>query len=142
MSIAVPIFSGTCDVAGRVHLHAKAAFTAYLSRLKNKPIEVVVREKRPTRSRNANAYWWGVCIPLIADSLGYQPHEHEAVHDAVVRQIAGLRPGSDPRLEIRASTHDMDKEDFGILIEQTIIWAATELGIAIPDQDSAEAKVA
>lgn len=81
-------------------------------------------------------------IPLIAESLGYQPHEHEAVHDAVVRQIAGLRPGSDPRLEIRVSTHDMDKEDFGILIKQTIIWAATELGVVIPDPSQAEGKAA
>lgn len=129
-------------MAGRVHLHAKAAFTAYLSRLKNKPIELVVREKRPIRSQQANRYWWGVVIPLIADSLGYQPHEHEAVHDAVVRQIAGLRPDSDPRLQIRVSTHDMDKEDFGLLIEQTIIWAATDLGIAIPDPQSAEGKAA
>jgi len=129
-------------MAGRVQLHAKSAFSAYLSRLKNKPIELIIREKRPVRSRNANAYWWGVVIPLIAEELGYLTHEHEAVHDAVVRKIAGLRPGSDPKLEIRVSTHDMDKEDFGALIEQTVIWAATDLGVIIPDPTQAEVKAA
>lgn len=110
-------------------------FKAYLSKLAGQPVTITVSKAKSKRSRNANAYWWGVVIPCIADSLGYLPYEHEAVHDAVVRQIIGLRPGADPRLQIRQSTHDMDKEDFGVLIEATVIWAATELGIVIPDPD-------
>ena len=134
----IPVWSGVCDASGVMHLDAKRAFKAYVARLKNSAIELVVRKKRQTRSLKANAYWWGVVIPTIADELGYLQHEHEAVHDAVVRQIAGLRPGSDQRLQIRASTHDMSVEDFGLLIEQTVIWAAGE-GIVIPDPEHAEA---
>lgn len=130
-----PVWSAVCDGSGRLHLDAPAVFKAWCAKLANQPVQVIVRKARQNRSKNANAYWWGVVIPCIADSLGYLPYEHEAVHDAVVRHIVGLRPNSDPRLQIRQSTHDMDKEDFGVLIESTVIWAATELGIVIPDPD-------
>lgn len=110
-------------------------FRAYLSKLAGKRIRLTIEEDRPVRSRNANAFWWAVVIPAIADELGHPKHEHDAVHDAVVRHIAGLKPNTDPRLQIRVSTHDMDMEDFGVLIEQAVIWAATDLGIVIPDPD-------
>lgn len=117
---------------------APGVCTAYLSKLAGttgKRIRVIFEPETSRRSLNANRYWWGVVIPHIADALGYLPYEHDAVHDAVVRQIVGLRPDSDPRLQIRQSTHDMDREDFGALIEATVIWAATDLGIVIPDPD-------
>ena len=116
-------------------LDATGVYRACLQKLAGKRIRLTIEEDKPARSHQANRYWWGVVIPLIAKELGYLPYEHEAVHDAVVRQIVGLRPGSDPRLQIRQSTHDMDREDFGVLIEATVIWAATELGIVIPDPD-------
>ena len=50
-------------------------------------------------------------------------------------KVAGLKADSDPRLKIRVSTADgsMDDEDYGVLIEQAIVWAAADLGIVIPD---------
>lgn len=130
-----PLWLGACDSTTTLHLDAPALFKAFLSKFAGKRIRLRIEEDRPVRSRNANAYWWGVVIPCIADALGYLPYENDAVHDAVVRQIVGLRPGADPRLQIRQSTHDMDRDDFGVLIESTVIWAATELGIVIPDPD-------
>jgi hypothetical protein len=131
----VPTFTGVVDRDGKLHLDCPTVFKAFVSSLKNAAVDIVVQKRRQTRSQRANRYWWGVVIPSIAKELGYLPYEHEAVHDAVVRQIVGLRPGSDPRLSIRQSTHDMDVEDFGNLIEATVIWAATELGIVIPDPE-------
>lgn len=131
----MPTFTGVVDAKGALHLDATAVFKAYLSKLANAPIELIVRRKRQKRTLKANSYWWGVVIPEIADSLGHLEHEHEAVHDAVVRHIAGLKPDCDPRLQIRVSTADMDMDDFGVLIEATVIWAATELGIVVPDPE-------
>jgi hypothetical protein len=130
-----PVWSAVCDSTGKLHLDSPSVFKAWVATLANKPVEIIVRQQRRNRSKRANAYWWGVVIPTIADALGYLPYEHEAVHDAVVRKIVGLRPESDPRLEIRQSTHDMDVQDFGVLIEATVIWAATDLGVVVPDPD-------
>ena len=96
-----------------------------------------MRVARRKPSRQKRGFWWAVVIPTIASELGYLDCEHDAVHDAVVRAVAGLKPGSDPRLEIRVSTSDeaMDDEDYGVLIEQATIWAATDLGIIIPDPE-------
>lgn len=140
MSAFTPVFTGVVDLAGQLHLDARVAFSAVLKKFRGQHVELVIRKKRQTRSLQANRYWWGVIIPLIAEELGYLPHEHDAVHDAVIRHLVGVRPGSDPRLQIRATTHDMDTEDFGMLIEHAIIWAASDLGIVIPDPHSVESR--
>lgn len=132
---AAPVWFGACDQDAKLHLDAPSVFKAFLSKFAGKRVRLRLELDTPVRSKNANKYWWGVVIPCIADELGYLPHEHEAVHDAVVRHLVGLRPCSDPRLQIRQSTHDMDRDDFGVLIESAVIWAATELGIVIPDPD-------
>ncbi len=135
MASPAPQWGAFCDSTGKVQFDAAGIVKAYLSKLAGKRIRVTIEEDRPKRSRNANAYWWGVVIPCLAKELGYLPYEHDAVHDAVVRHLVGLQPGSNPKLQIRQSTHDMDREDFGVLIESAAVWAATELGIVIPDPD-------
>lgn len=143
MASPSPVFTGIVDVQGKLHLDAKGVFVGFLRSLANKPIEIVVRVKRRQRSLNQNRWYFGVIVPMIAEHCGYQRHEYDALHDELVRVHLGLRPEPNP-LKLRVSTSDPDftTADFAEYCEQVRIWAATELGVVIPDPETAEAQAA
>ncbi len=143
MGSPAPVFSGVVDPRGVLRLDARSVLAAYLKRLANKPVELIVRVKRRQRSRNQNAWYWAVIVPMIAEHCGYQPHEHDALHDELVRMHLGLRPEPNPlKLRISTSDPDMSTADFAEYCEQVRIWAAADLGVVIPDPESAEATAA
>ena len=139
MRRADPVFHAVIDSTGKPHITALAAWRVLLRRYRGMSVELVVRPQRVRRSRQANAYWWAVVIPTIADDLGYPPAEQAAVHDAVVRALRGTV--GDEKLPVRPSTATMDRDDFAALVDEAIVWAATTLGVVIPDPDRAEARV-
>jgi hypothetical protein len=130
-----PVWPGHVDGEGVVHLDSPRLFKAYTAGFKNHEIEIVLRKRKRQRSRSQNGYWWSVVIPMVAEACGYQRHEHEAVHDELIRVLVGLKPDSNPALQIRVSTTEMDTQDFNTLIESVQIFAAEKMGIVIPDPD-------
>lgn len=141
MAKPTPVFSGVITTDGVVRLDARDLFHRYLKTLANKPIQLVVKVLTRQRSNNQNRWYWGCIVPAIAEHCGYQPHEHEALHDELVRKFLGLRPDPNP-LGLRVSTSDPDfsTADFAEYCEQVRIWAATDLGVVIPDPEQVEVK--
>lgn len=111
----------------------REAFLRYLGSHKGERIAIVLKAAFRRRSQNQNAYWRGVVVPLFAEKCGYLPHEHNAVHDELMRVLVGLRPDSHPELQIRVSSRDLDTTQFNQLIEAAQIFAAEKLGLVIPD---------
>jgi hypothetical protein len=133
--VKAPKWPAAVDKDGKLHLDSPNGFKAWVKTLANTPVEVIVRKVQRQRSRNQNAFWWSVVVPMFAEECGYQPHEHEAVHDELMRVLVGMKPDAHPELKIRQSSTEMSTEDFNILIEQAQIFGATKLGIVIPDPD-------
>lgn len=131
-----PTWTGNVDDDGVVHLDSPSGFKAWTkATLKGCRFSMTLTKQRTQRSRNQNAFWWAVVVPMFADACGYAHHEHEAVHDELVRVLVGLKPDANPALKIRQSTTEMDTLDFNTLIEQAQIFGAEKLGIVIPDPD-------
>jgi hypothetical protein len=133
----VPVWSGVVGPDGKLHLDSRGLFDGYLKRLANQPVQLVVRKQARAKSRSQLGYWHGVLIPVLAEEFGYMEWEHDAVHDAVMRQLRGLKPDPNP-LGLRVSMAEMSHEDVSQLIEDARHWAVVEHGIVIPDPEQAE----
>lgn len=134
-----PIFTGRVTEDGRLKADAPHDFGAHLCTLKGLPVEIVVRKRRSKRSLDQNAWHWGIAVPMIADALGYDKHEHEQVHYALVAKCFGTH--SDPKsgLEIaNVRSSRLSTKEFSELMEWEIRFAA-ELGIVVPLPNEVEA---
>lgn len=134
----VPVFSGVVDGDGKLHLDANGLFRAYVSKFRNKPIRLTVRTQERPKSRNQLGYLFGVVYPVLAEHLGYMDYEIDALHDAVMRHVCGLRPEPNP-LGLRKSLAEMSHEDVSTYIESVRHWALADHGVVTPDADAAEA---
>jgi hypothetical protein len=122
---------------GKLILDARGVFAGYLLTLKNKPVELILRVKRRQRTQKQSAWYRGCVVPMIAAYCGYPLHEYDALHDALVRRFLGERPDPNP-LRLRISTSDLTTAEFSEYCEQVRIWAATDLGVVIPDPAQTE----
>ena len=112
----------------------------YIKTLAGKLCDVTIREHKNRRSAKQNAWWWGIAVPLIAHELGYDKHEHDRVHYALVCKCFGTT--FDPVLEVERSnirSSKMTTAQFSELMEWAVRWAATEHGIVVPLPNEAEA---
>ena len=132
-----PTWYGTVDAAGKLHLDAAGGLKAYIAAtFRNREVELVIQRKRRKATRKQHGWYRGMALPMIAKEMGHPDWEFPAVHDALMREIVGLKEDCDPRLQIRASTADMDTTEFtDHMIEQLQVWAATKLNLVMPDPD-------
>jgi hypothetical protein len=135
--VRVPVWRGVVDADGKLHLDAARGLNAWIAAtLRNREVEVIVQRKRKKASRRQHGWYRGCALPMIAKEMGHPEREYPAVHDALMRELLGLKEGCDPRLQIRASTADMDTTEFTEhMIEQLQIWAAEKLNLVLPDPD-------
>jgi len=73
---------------GRFIPDDKTAFKCAFGCLEGKRVDVTVSRHRKARSKNQNAYYWGVVLPMIQESGGYALSEeaHEACKWALLKQ--------------------------------------------------------
>lgn len=133
----VPIWSGAIDAGAKLHLDAVGLFKRYLGTLANQPVQVVVKKLSRRKSQGQLGYLFGLVYPVIADEMGYRDYEVEQVHDAIMRELRGLKPEPNP-LKLRVSLAEMTHEEVSAYIEDVRHWAVTEYGIVTPDANAAE----
>ena len=112
-------------------------FLDFLLNMRGKArLTVTVQTYRKKRSLSANAYYWSVCIPTLAEHFGYRPEE---MHTVLLGTYVGWdeRKFRDQTLFVphRTSTSPeiMDTMDFQGLI-QTAQQIAAEEGLILIDQ--------
>lgn len=113
-------------------------FLNYLLGLRGKgKLTVTVQKYRKKRSLTANAYYWTVCIPPLADHFGNRPND---MHRDILGEYVGwesytVRGKTLFRPRRTSTTPDtMETMDFSGLI-QTAQQIAAEEGIILPDQE-------
>lgn len=131
----VPKWTGIVDADGKLRVDSRELFLQYLKRLANSPIELVIKKAGRSKSTNQLGYLFGVLYPVIAEDIGYREYEVDAVHDAIVREIRGLKPEPNP-LKLRWSLREQDHEETSRYIEDVRHWAVTEFGIVTPDANA------
>ena len=93
-------------------------------------VEVTIEKRRKRRTDNQNSYYWGVVIRTIANECGYRSDEELAAVHAELKKKFLPHNG---KLALPQSTTTLNTADFTEYIEKVRAWAATELGIYIPD---------
>ena len=92
----------------------KGLMSVHLQSMKDKPVEVTVKIHRENRSSQANRYYFGVVVPLIAESCGYEKDEmHELLAMRFLRVEDDPVTGS-PR---RKHTPETDSKEFAEFVD-------------------------
>lgn len=141
MAKPIPVWSGVVDATGKLHLDARGLFAAYVSRFKNQPVQLVLKKLARPKTHSQMGYLWGVLYPIIADELGYCDYEIDALHDACMRQLRGLKPDPNP-LKLRESLREHDHAYTSDYISDLRHWAVSEYGIVTPDAGKVEPRKA
>lgn len=137
--MASPIPVWHCGVVdGVLTMESRALFAGYIKRLKDGAYTLTLKKLSRRKSRNQAGYLFGVVYPVLADTLGYRSYEVEEVHDAVLRELRGLKPEPNP-LKLRVSLAEMNHEQVSEYIEDVRHWALTNFGCVTPDANKAEA---
>lgn len=97
--------------------------------------ELVIQKPRKKRSSKANAYYWAVVLPIIADYMG-EP-ELETAHEFLKSQhaIKTVLVGKKVYKVIQRTSR-MTTQEFSDYLEKVSVWASQEgLVIPLPDKD-------
>jgi len=110
-------FEATIE-SGKLKLKDKPLFSRFIAKNEGEIILDVYKPKKK-RSTEHNSYYWGYVASPIADMIGQHKlvfHEQIKCHLYGFKEVGGLRiPNKD--------THDMNKEEFQIFIEDVKLWA-------------------
>ena len=127
-----PIFHGVVkDGAIQFEPRERGLRHGWLKGLEGAAVDVIVRRHTRKRTAEQNRWHWGIAVPLIAHELGYDKHEHEAVHYALVSKCFGTMTISGQEVPKVRSSH-LTTAQFSELMEWEVRWAATEFGIVVP----------
>ena len=122
-----PKFQGNVE-NGKFTLVNKELFQEYLSTLSGR-VEMIVKKTSRGRSNNQNRYYWGVVITILGDELGYTRDEmHNALKWKFLRSEKKMLPTT-------RSTTDLTTKEFEDYTETVRRWAASDLGIQIPQHN-------
>ena len=120
-----PIFRGHCE-GGRLVLDRREAFREYMKTFEGKKFDLILRERTAIRSDQANRYYRGVVVPMIAKEMGHPKNEEPLVHDMLKKQFGIV------------STTKLTALEFQEYITGVIHFAADNLNLPIPDPESVD----
>lgn len=131
-SVYTMAFAAETNAEGKLKLEERERklMDSFLKGLKGQKVTLTISLEQPSRSSQANRYYWGVVVPLIAEHCGYQKDE---LHEALKQKFLRLDAEPDEHGLVRVkSTATMTKKDFGDYLENVITWAGAEFGLNIP----------
>ena len=98
---------------------------------------VTIKRARATRSSQANRWYWGCVVGLVAEHTGYTAEEiHEIYKAKFLPKTLAFADGNGEVLGefvIGGSTTRLNTVEFSEFCERIREWAADSLGVVIPD---------
>jgi hypothetical protein len=114
------------------------AWRQYLNRNKGHDVWITVRRQTRLHSDNQRAYLHGVVVEMIAGEIGEGHDETWALLKEKFCSRRRIELLSGKFLEMPPTTRDYTVEQMTELIERIRVWAATFLGLSIPDPNQVE----
>ena len=122
-----PIFRGSVS---KGNLIMGEDYIDYLFTLEGQDVDLTIEKHRSSRSINQNAYYWSVCVRMIADETGYTTDEtHEILKGKFLAVEA--RVGNEI-IRYSRSTTGLKTNEFEDLMTQIREWASVTLNCLIP----------
>lgn len=123
-ALPAPEFRGTVT-GGRWKFDNAPVLKRLLASLEGKRIVITLKQDRKRRSLKQQAWWWGVAIPEIAEYLGYDRHEHEALHYELVKLWGGTHTEEKAGIELpNKRSSELTTEEFSDLMEWVVRFAS------------------
>lgn len=129
----VPVFKGRVLPGGLLVLNQPRDYSKHVRSFAGQFVEVSIRRQRTKRSNDQNRWWWGIAIPMIAEAMGHERHEHEQVHYALVTKCFGTTVDERTGLEMpKVRSSKLSTAEFSELMEWAVRFAAQYLDAVIP----------
>lgn len=126
------VFRGRFDERAGFVPEDPARWTTARKQRAGQRVEVVLRNPRSKRSLDQNAWHWSIAVPMIAEALGYDKHEHDQVHYALVSKCFGVRQDAKLGEVPNARSSRLTVQQFSELMEWEVRFAAQFCGVEIP----------
>jgi hypothetical protein len=105
------------------------------------PAQLTLEREQATRSREANAYYWGVVVKALAEHTGYTPDEtHEVLKTMFLPKDVAIKTGRGEVVAeyvIGGSTRELTVSEFYDYVERIRQWAFEKLNVDMPPGDPA-----
>ena len=129
VTLTIPVKDGRLDPSPV----QQSMMDRFLATREGKAVEVKIVRPVDTRSQRQNRYYWGAVLTTIAESTGNSTedlHEHfKAVF--LPRRFVVL---NGKETEVAKTTTKLSTDEFSKYLEQLAAFAASELGITLPDR--------
>lgn len=126
--------SASVAIDGTLRIHDHERWVKWLWKHKTQPVEVEIRSEAKARTSQANRFWHGVVVPLVAEQWerekGYLI-PRPFVHDALVGAFGGEWKDT-PLGRARRSSADMNVLEFSAMIERTAEYLKEKYGCVLP----------
>jgi hypothetical protein len=132
------VFTGAVDEHAKPSIEDLPRYRETLRKLAGKRIEMVIRKPKSKRSLDPNAWHWGIAVPMIAEALGYDKHEHDQVHYALVSKCFGVREDATLGEVPNKRSSKLTVQEFSELMEWEVRFAAEFCGVVLPLPGDAE----
>lgn len=126
------IFYGRVLDGGLLVLDRPADYNRHVRAHRGKHVELTLRKRRTRRSSQANRFYFGVVVKLLAEHCGYDTQE---MHEALAMRFLRIEDCPITGAPRRKRTPDTDSAEFSEYVEHCIRLAA-ELGVVIPDANT------
>lgn len=123
------IFYGRVLPGGLLVMERPTDYNRAIRSFAGKHVEILVRKRKTKRSSQANRYYFGVVVKLLAEHCGYDPQE---MHEALAMRFLRIEDCPITGAPRRKHTPQTDTQEFADYVNHCIRLAA-ELGVVIPD---------
>lgn len=119
------------DATAQLSADQRERMARFIANREGKYVQITLRTQGKPRSLNQNAYYWSVCVQMIAEETGHLPEEiHEFLKMKLLpRQSVSI--GGD-LFSITKSTASLSTDEFEDYLEHVRAFAANELSMTIP----------
>lgn len=123
--------------AGKLEIRNRAMVRAQLQRMRDGEVRITIERAHATRSSQANRYYWGVVVELLAEHTGYTPDEiHEVLKAKFLPKKLAVTDGNGEikgEFVVGGTTTKLNKVEFGEYVTQIRQWALEDLDVVIPE---------
>ena len=129
------VFTGKVLSGGLLVLDRPQDYARHVRAHRGQFVEVILRKHRSKRSSQANRFYFGVVVKLLAEHCGYDAQE---MHEALAMRFLRIEDCPITGAPRRKRTPETDSQEFAEYVDHCIRLAA-ELGVVIPDPHSVAA---
>lgn len=133
-------FHGHISEDGTLKIVNRKGLNDWIRNNPGRNIKLSIELKRKKRTTPQNAYYWGAIIPLITQAMNDLGNEfdEDTAHDFLKKEFNYKEIESNGHnIRIPVSTTKLTTVEFNEYIEKIQQFAATVLGIVIPDPNQA-----